>query len=98
MRQEQEKVAARQRAVDQEREIAPQRQYEAERQSNPPKQEATTNIYENIQVTSNPVTINPVEPVRDQQVSASGAAAPWEGTPQKTSVDEISDVIRETRK
>jgi serine/threonine protein kinase len=96
LRQEQEKVAARQRAVDQEREIALQRQYEAERQSNPPKQEATTNVYENIQVTSNPVTINPVEPVRDQQVSPSGAAVPWEGTPQKSTVNEISDVIRET--
>jgi serine/threonine protein kinase len=98
LRQEQEKVAARQRAVDQEREIALQRQYETERQANPPKQEATTNVYENIQVTSNPVTIRPVEPVRDQQVSPSGAAAPWEGTPKKSSVDEISDVIRQTRK
>jgi serine/threonine protein kinase len=98
LRQEQEKVAARQRAVDQEREIALQRQYETERQANPPKQETTTNVYENIQVTSNPVTINSAEPVRDQQVSPSGAAAPWEGTPQKSSVDEISDVIRETRK
>jgi hypothetical protein len=98
LRQEQEKVAARQRAVDQEREIALQRQYEMERQANPPKQEATTNVYENIQVTSNPVSIDPAEPVRDQQVSPSGAAAPWEGTPQKSSVDEISDVIRETRK
>ena len=98
LRQEQEKVAARQRAVDQEREIALQRQYEMERQANPPKQEATTNVYENIQVTSNPVTIRPVEPVRDKQVSSSGAAAPWEGTPKKSSVDEISDVIRQTRK
>jgi len=98
LRQEQEKVAARQRAVDQEREIALQRQYETERQANPPKQEATRDVYENIQITSNPVTINPVESVRDQQVSPSGAAAPWEGTPQKSTVNEISDVIRETRK
>ena len=97
-RREQEKVAARQRALDQEREIALQRQYETERQSNPSKQEASTNDYENIQVTSKPVTITPVEPVRDQQVSTSGAAAPWEGTTQKSTADEISDVIRETGK
>jgi hypothetical protein len=92
LRQEQEKVAARQRAEEKERELALQRQDEGESGSASAKQ------YENTQVTSKPVAIKPVEPVENQQTPPSGATAPWDGTPQKSSVDEISDVIREPNK
>jgi len=99
LRQEQEKVAARQRAVEREQEIASQRQYEAARQSAPSRQETPINVYDDVKETAAiPVTISPVESGGNQQVSPSGAAAPWEGTPQKSSVDEMADVIKDTKK
>lgn len=99
LRQEQEKVAARQRAVEREQEIASQQQYEAARQSAPTIQEPPINVYDDVKATTAiPVTISPVESTRNQQVSPSGAAAPWEETPQKSSVDEMAAVIKDTKK